>query len=125
MITPIGVAWGILAIESGGGNTALLPPMVLAGLGAGLAFMPIFATVSSTGLHRYSGAASAALLTAQAMGGGLGAALLGDMGAPPWWAVLCLLLAGLTAGLMVRDKGTVPPGGQPALHHRTRGAHVG
>ncbi|MET9541062.1 bifunctional serine/threonine protein kinase/MFS transporter [Streptomyces sp. NPDC006553] len=83
VITPIGVAWGILAIESGGGNTALLPPMVLAGLGAGLAFMPIFATVSSTGLHRYSGAASAALLTAQAMGGGLGAALLGDMGAPP------------------------------------------
>ncbi|MFF3839487.1 bifunctional serine/threonine protein kinase/MFS transporter [Streptomyces sp. NPDC001930] len=114
VITPIGVAWGILAIQSGGGNTALLPSMILAGLGAGLAFMPVFATATAGGLDRHVGAASAALLTAQAVGGGLGSALLGDMGGPPWWAVLCLLLAALTAGLMVTDKGPVPRGPVPS-----------
>ncbi|MFD3991943.1 MFS transporter [Streptomyces sp. NPDC058583] len=114
VITPIGVAGSILAIKSGGGNTALLPAVILAGLGAGLAFMPVFATVTSGGLYRHVGAASAAVLTAQAVGGGLGSALPSDMGAPPWWAVLCLLLAALTAGLMVTDKGPVPRGPVPS-----------
>ncbi|WP_328943215.1 MFS transporter [Streptomyces sp. NBC_00250] len=130
VITPFGVALGIFGIENGGGNALLQPSMILAGLGAGLAFMPIFATVTApetaaviapvtaAGPDRYAGGASAALLTAQAVGGGLGAALVGGIDAPPWWAVLCTLLAALTAGLTVTGRGLVPPGEQLAPNHR-------
>ncbi|MCX4982645.1 MFS transporter [Streptomyces sp. NBC_00572] len=122
VITPLGVALGIVGIESGVGRMGLQLSMTLAGLGAGLAFMPIFATVTAagtaTGLHRHSGGASAALLTAQAVGGGLGAALVGSVGAPPWWAVLCTLLAALIAGLMVTGRDLVPTGVQLAPNHR-------
>ncbi|MFC9592393.1 bifunctional serine/threonine protein kinase/MFS transporter [Streptomyces sp. NPDC056944] len=108
VITPLGVALTIVGIESGAGYAALLPAMAAAGLGIGLAFMPLFATVVAPGLGGHSGAASAAVVTAQTLGTGIGAALVAGWGGPPWWAVLFLLLAGLVAGLMVTYRSPLP-----------------
>ncbi|WP_426404439.1 bifunctional serine/threonine protein kinase/MFS transporter [Streptomyces sp. R-07] len=110
VVTPLGVALTIVGINSGGGYPALLPFMLLAGLGVGLAFMPILATVVAAGLGGHSGAASAAVVTAQTVGAGFGAAMVGSLGGPPWWAVVLLLLAGLTAGLMMNAKSPLSTG---------------
>ncbi|WP_405959136.1 MDR family MFS transporter [Streptomyces sp. NBC_00868] len=107
VITPLGVALTIIGVDTGGGYPALLPFMILAGLGVGLAFMPIFATATAATLPEHAGAASAAVVTAQLVGQGIGGALVGSIHAPPWWAVVCLLLAGLTARLMVTAEAPV------------------
>nr|WP_256341653.1 MFS transporter [Streptomyces sp. TLI_105] len=109
VVTPLGLALTITGIESGGGYAALLPAMLLAGLGIGLAFMPLFAVVVDTGLGRHTGVASAAVVTAQTVGAGFGTALYASQGGPPWWAVLFLLAAGLTGGLMVTAPSPVSP----------------
>ncbi|WP_051845442.1 MFS transporter [Streptomyces globisporus] len=109
VITPLGVALTIIGIESGGGYVVLLPAMILAGLGIGVAFMPLFATVVDHRLGGHTGAAAAAAVTAQTVGVGFGTALIGGHGGPPWWAVVFLLLAGLTGGLMVKAGPLSPP----------------
>ncbi|MEV7570689.1 bifunctional serine/threonine protein kinase/MFS transporter [Streptomyces tanashiensis] len=108
VITPLGVALTIVGIQSGASYGAMLPAMMVAGLGIGLAFMPLFATVVTAGLGGHSGAASAAVVTAQTLGTGLGTAVLVSWGGPPWWAVLLLLIAGLVAGLMVTSRPPAP-----------------
>ncbi|MGW8762986.1 bifunctional serine/threonine protein kinase/MFS transporter [Streptomyces sp. NPDC055815] len=104
VLTPLGVALTIVGIENGAGYAVLLPATVLAGLGIGLAFMPLFATVVAAGLGRHTGAAAAAVVTAQTLGTGFGAALGFGYGGPPWPSVVLLLLAGLVAGLMVTTR---------------------
>ncbi|MEU2231961.1 bifunctional serine/threonine protein kinase/MFS transporter [Streptomyces vietnamensis] len=106
VLTPLGVALTIVGIENGAGYAVLLPATVLAGLGVGLAFMPLFATVVAAGLGRHTGAAAAAVVTAQTLGTDFGAAAVIGYGGPPWWAIVVLLLAGLVAGLMVTTRAT-------------------
>ncbi|MFE2875833.1 MDR family MFS transporter [Streptomyces roseus] len=111
--------------------TGVLPALLLIGLGIGMAFVPIFATVTGGVAASRSGGAAAAVFTAQAIGTAIGAALLdtvisvhvdglrGGSGMPRaiekqllraetasfWWAAGSLLLAGLAAALMVRARG--------------------
>ncbi|MFF8379249.1 bifunctional serine/threonine protein kinase/MFS transporter [Streptomyces sp. NPDC015661] len=106
VLTPLGVALTIVAVEGGAGYPVLLPATLLAGLGIGLAFMPLFAIVVAAGLGRHTGAAAAAAVTAQTLGTEFGAAAAVGHGGPPWWAVVCLLLAGLVTGLLVTTRAT-------------------
>ncbi|KOU16736.1 hypothetical protein ADK52_33540 [Streptomyces sp. WM6372] len=111
--------------------TGVLPGMLLVGLGIGVAFVPIFATVTGAVAAEHSGRAAAALFTAQALGTAIGAAVfdtvlsgrVGRLGAGSvmprmiekellraqtanlWWAAGSVVLAGLVAGLMVRSRG--------------------
>jgi EmrB/QacA subfamily drug resistance transporter len=54
----------------------ILPALILLGLGMGLTFMPVFATATSGVAPRDSGVTSAAVNTAQQVGGSIGTALL-------------------------------------------------
>ncbi|MFD7839467.1 MDR family MFS transporter [Streptomyces sp. NPDC059761] len=109
--------------------TGVLPGMLLVGLGIGLAFVPIFATVTGGVAPEHSGGAAAAVFTAQALGTAIGAAMLDTVlsghvdrlragsvmpkmiekellraqTAGFWWAAGSVLLAGLIAGLTVRS----------------------
>ncbi|MFI8910009.1 MFS transporter [Streptomyces sp. NPDC053513] len=113
VITPLGVALTIVGIEGGGGYVALLPFMILAGLGMGLAFMPLFVTVLDDRLgRRHKGAGAAAAVTVQTVGVGFGTALYGGYGGPPWWSIVLLLLAGLTGGLMMKSEVPASSGGR-------------
>ncbi|MFI2737463.1 MFS transporter [Streptomyces sp. NPDC018711] len=105
--TALGAALTMVGIQSGVAYGTLLPAMMLMGLGIGLSFAPLFATVVAAGLGRHTGAAAAAVATAQTLGTSLGTALVIGDGVRPWWALvfLFLLLAGLVAGLMVTAKG--------------------
>ncbi|MFK0044032.1 MFS transporter [Streptomyces sp. NPDC090741] len=110
--------------------TGVLPGMLLVGLGVGLAFVPIFATVTGGVAAEHSGGAAAAVFTAQALGTAIGAAVLDTVLSGPvdrlragsvmpqmiekellraqtagfWWAAGSVLLAGLIAGLTVRSR---------------------
>ncbi|WP_225833977.1 MFS transporter [Streptomyces sp. NK08204] len=57
-------------------GTAVLPSLLLMGVGAGMTFMTIFATATFGIPPRDAGAASAAVNTAQQVGGSIGTALL-------------------------------------------------
>ncbi|MFH8627449.1 hypothetical protein ACH4A8_37110 [Streptomyces vietnamensis] len=105
--TALGAALTVVGIQSGVAYGILLPAMMLAGLGIGLAFTPLFATVVPAGLGRHTGAAAAAVVTAQTLGTSFGTALVIGAGGLRWWAIvfLFLLLAGLVAGLMVTAEG--------------------
>ncbi|MEU8843554.1 MDR family MFS transporter [Streptomyces roseus] len=111
--------------------TGVLPALLLIGLGTGMAFVPVFATVTGGLAAPRSGGAAAAVFTAQALGTAIGAAVLdtvisvhvdglrGGSAMPRaiekellraetasfWWAAGSLLLAGLVAALMVRARG--------------------
>lgn len=112
-----------------------LPSMVLTGLGLGMAWVPLFATVTAGVAPRQAGGASAAIATAQQLGEAIGGMLLGlviaGLGRPEstqgvtrwlmggysaflWWGFGALLLAALTGGLMVTTREPRRPGGQPA-----------
>ncbi|WSK73822.1 MFS transporter [Streptomyces sp. NBC_01276] len=96
----------------------VLPGMLLAGGGAGVALVPVLAVMTEAVPEGHSGAASAALAAAQHTGVSLGTVLLGGLVhvddqvlAFPftiWWACGFLLLAALVAGLTIKVKA---PGG--------------
>ena len=117
--------------------TAVLPGILLTGFGAGVAFMPMFATATAAITPRHSGATSAAIGAAQQVGAAIGAALIShalgllryslswdgaqaDVGmlhtytVPLWWALGSTLLAGLTASLMITAK--APAGIAPTVN---------
>ncbi|GAA3301876.1 hypothetical protein GCM10020295_46160 [Streptomyces cinereospinus] len=56
--------------------TDILPGLLLIGLGMGLTYMPVFATVTAGVAPRDSGVTSATLNTSQQVGGSVGTALL-------------------------------------------------
>ncbi|MEU6866805.1 MDR family MFS transporter [Streptomyces sp. NPDC046876] len=125
-------------LESGAGTyvTLVLPGMLLTGLGAGLAFTPLFALATSAPDPRRSGGAAAGVTAVQHIGGALGAALVGTLvadrmqheGLPPaasmslgllkayddtlWWGAGSMLLAAVVVWLLVTGRSredTVPP----------------
>lgn len=109
--------------------------MVLTGLGLGMAWVPLFTTVTAGVPPRQAGAASAAIATAQQLGEAIGGMLLGVviaglsrlessqdtarwlLGAYStvlWWGFGALLLAALTGGLLVTAREPRGPGGRAA-----------
>lgn len=122
VITAVGLLL-LTGLEAGGAYaTQVLPGMLLAGFGTGLAFTPVYAGATAAIAPQHSGAASATVITAQQVGEAIGAALLTSLITARlahasqqdqtqellraytdalWWAVGTLLLAGLIAGLMV------------------------
>ncbi|MFE2323507.1 MFS transporter, partial [Streptomyces sp. NPDC059385] len=103
----------------------LVPGMVLAGFGSGLAFGPLFATATAGVSPQHAGAASAIVGAAQQVGEAIGVALLVTVisarlsassedsrsedlmhgyTATLWWAAGALLLAALAAGLLIRAR---------------------
>ncbi|OEJ35453.1 hypothetical protein BGK67_03660 [Streptomyces subrutilus] len=119
----------LAGIDSGSGyGPHVVPGMLLAGFGTGLAFVPVFATATAGAAPRHSGAASGILLAAQQVGEAIGVVLLTGLITARlndaseddhseallhgytdtlWWAAGALLLAALVAGLMVTAR---PPG---------------
>ncbi|WP_406513534.1 MDR family MFS transporter [Streptomyces sp. NBC_00161] len=107
-------------------TTEVLPGTLLAGFGIGLAFVPVFAIATGGVAAEHSGGASGAITTAQEVGAAIGGAVLssvfssrlsdaassdtagadvlGGYTATLWWAAGSVLLAGLVAALMVRDR---------------------
>ncbi|MFE2479441.1 MFS transporter [Streptomyces sp. NPDC059389] len=109
----------------------VLPALLLIGLGIGMAFVPILATVTGAVAAERSGGAAAAVLTAQELGLAIGAAVLGTVisvhvdrlragSVLPvmiekellraetvnfWWAAGSVLLAVLVAALTIRSRG--------------------
>jgi EmrB/QacA subfamily drug resistance transporter len=71
-----GMAWLTRLSATSGYASGALPPMILFGLGAGLVFLPLTATILSGVQRADSGAASGALQTMQQVGGALGMAVL-------------------------------------------------
>ncbi|WP_330328377.1 bifunctional serine/threonine protein kinase/MFS transporter [Streptomyces sp. NBC_00536] len=104
VITPIGSVLTVVTIEAEAGYPAMLPCMILAGLGIGLVLMPVVSAATTAILPQHAGAAAAAVIAAQLVGKGIGTALVSTIHAPPWWDIVCLLLAGLTAARMVRQR---------------------
>ncbi|WP_406501107.1 bifunctional serine/threonine protein kinase/MFS transporter [Streptomyces sp. NBC_01590] len=111
LITPIGLALGIIAIGADAPYVELLPGVIIAGLGIGLVFTPLFATATTAVAPQHSGTAAGALIAGQFVGQGLGTAVYDSLNGPPWWAVVCLLLAGLVAGRMVTAETPAPTRG--------------
>ncbi|MCO6010709.1 MFS transporter [Actinoallomurus purpureus] len=72
----VGMAWLTRLSAHSGYASGVLAPMVLFGLGAGLVFLPVTATVLAGVRREDSGAASGTLQTAQQVGGALGMAVL-------------------------------------------------
>ncbi|MEU6577831.1 MFS transporter [Streptomyces sp. NPDC046805] len=123
--------------------TAILPALILVGLGMGLTFMPIFATATAGVAPQDSGVTSATVNTSQQVGGSIGTALLNTIATSSgtayiaahlhspaqkatvvpegivhgytvaiWWAAGSMVLASLSAALMVTQK--PPKHGAPA-----------
>ncbi|MBB4981625.1 bifunctional serine/threonine protein kinase/MFS transporter [Streptomyces nymphaeiformis] len=101
---------GLLALQDLDGSyaSAVLPGIVLFGLGIGTAFGPLLATATGMSGFQGSGGTAATVLAAQGFGGWLafplfvGLAPLGGYAAVLWTVTGFLLLASLLAGLMVR-----------------------
>ncbi|MEV7543120.1 MDR family MFS transporter [Streptomyces sp. NPDC089915] len=106
-------------------GTRMLPGMLLAGLGSGLAFGPLFATATAGVAPLRSGTASALVVMAQQAGESIGAALLVALitarldaaseetrseelmhgySDTLWWAGGALLLAALAAGVLIKAR---------------------
>ncbi|WP_216588901.1 MFS transporter [Streptomyces brasiliscabiei] len=104
-------------------TTAVLPALILMGLGMGMTFMPVFSTATAGVAPEDAGITSAALNTAQQVGGSLGTALLNTIATTSataylathparesvvhgyttalWWAAAILALASVTAATMI------------------------
>ncbi|HET9172331.1 MAG TPA: MFS transporter [Actinospica sp.] len=76
LIAAGGMAWMTKISVGGSYATEVLPAEILLGLGFGLTFMPVFATATSGVAPQDAGVTSAALNTAQQVGGSIGTALL-------------------------------------------------
>ncbi|MGV9356288.1 bifunctional serine/threonine protein kinase/MFS transporter [Streptomyces misionensis] len=114
VITLLGLAPSVAAFGAEAPYALLLPCVVLTGLGIGLVFTPLFACVTAGVIPQHAGAAAGAVIAAQNIGQGIGTTVYSSLNGPPWWAVLCLLLAGLTAGWTKRtgtSDSLVPSGG--------------
>jgi predicted MFS family arabinose efflux permease len=74
-----GLSWWSQIPEDGGFAGHVLPGMVLMGLGAGLAFMPLITIAMSDTTRRDSGLASGLVNTSQQLGGALGLAVLASV----------------------------------------------
>ncbi|MCX5166312.1 bifunctional serine/threonine protein kinase/MFS transporter [Streptomyces sp. NBC_00264] len=111
MITPLGLALGIIAIGADASYAVLLPGVLIAGLGIGLVFTPLFATATADVVPQHSGTAAGALIAGQFVGQGIGTAVYDTLNGPPWWAVICLLLAGLITGRTMTTKAPASPQG--------------
>ncbi|MER7340865.1 MDR family MFS transporter [Streptomyces sp. NPDC000075] len=116
----------LAGVDSGSAyGPGMVPGMLLAGFGGGLAFGPLFATATSGIAPQSSGAASALVVMAQQVGEAIGAALLAAFisarvadssedtqseqlmhgyGDTLWWAGGSLLLAALTAALLIKAR---------------------
>ncbi|MFD8637893.1 MFS transporter [Streptomyces sp. NPDC059533] len=114
------------SVDSGSAYAAhLVPGMLLAGFGSGLAFGPLFATATAGVSPQRAGAASAIVGVAQQVGEAIGVGLLvavirASLSASSedsraedlmrgytdtlWWAAGAVLLAALAAGLLVRAR---------------------
>lgn len=103
--TAAGVALGILAIGDDSGYAALSACLIVAGIGIGLTLAALFTAALIDITPRHSGATAGALMTTQYVTGALGTALYALLNGPPWWAALCMLLAAVTAGRMLRTPG--------------------
>ncbi|WP_406386151.1 MDR family MFS transporter [Streptomyces sp. NBC_00211] len=102
VLTAVGLLL-LTGLDGGSYATETLPGMVLAGLGTGMAFVPIFATASGGAGSGQSGGAAGAVTTAQDVGTTSGAALLaGATATTLWWAAGTVLLAVLIAVLTIR-----------------------
>ncbi|MFJ8011286.1 MDR family MFS transporter [Streptomyces sp. NPDC096339] len=103
----------------------LVPGMILAGFGSGLAAGPLFSTATAGVAPQHSGVASAIVATARELGEALGSALLVSLISARlaassednrseeilhgytdslWWGAGALLLAALVAGLLIRAR---------------------
>ncbi|WP_311736953.1 MDR family MFS transporter [Streptomyces sp. Ag109_G2-6] len=123
----------VLAVADAGSGYGphVLPGMLLAGSGGGLALGPLFSTATSGVAPQHSGAASAVVLMAQQVGEAIGGALLVTLVSARlaassdenrseqmlrgytdtlWWAAGALLLAALVAGLLVKTRAPGPAG---------------
>jgi hypothetical protein len=76
LIAAGGMAWMTKISVGGSYATEVLPAEVLLGMGFGLTFMPVFATATAGVAPQDAGVTSAALNTAQQVGGSIGTALL-------------------------------------------------
>ncbi|MFF3390975.1 MFS transporter [Streptomyces sp. NPDC002669] len=112
LVTPLGLALGIVAIGADAPYPVLLPGVLIAGLGIGLVFTPLFATATADVVPRYSGTAAGALVMVQFVGQEIGTAVYRTLNGPPWWAVLCLLVASPVAGRMMTAGSQAPPRNQ-------------
>ncbi|MFE6977564.1 MFS transporter [Streptomyces sp. NPDC057682] len=122
-------------LDSGGAYADVLPGLVLVGFGGGLALMPLLATATAAGGPGRSGVRAGTVTAGQNLGSVLGSALtaavlaaeIGRVTSPDgvttavlrayttglWWAVGALLLACLTAGLMIGAPAARPAGQAP------------
>ncbi|GAA3261038.1 hypothetical protein GCM10010493_39330 [Streptomyces lavendulae subsp. grasserius] len=111
----LAVTLGLFLLSGLGDSTGIgpvLPGVLLAGSGVGVALVPVLAVMTAAVPGEHSGAASGALAAGQHMGVVLGTVLLGGfvqsadrVGGSPllvWWVCGFLLLAALVAGLTVR-----------------------
>jgi EmrB/QacA subfamily drug resistance transporter len=76
LIAAGGMAWMTKISVGGSYATEVLPAEILLGMGFGLTFMPVFATATAGVAPQDAGVTSAALNTAQQVGGSIGTALL-------------------------------------------------
>ncbi|MFE3554247.1 MDR family MFS transporter [Streptomyces sp. NPDC059193] len=131
-------AVGLVLLTGSDYTLRVLPGMLLAGFGIGLAFVPLFATATAGVAPQHSGAASGIAVTAQQVGEAIGVALLTSLITARfnrasedgqteellhgytdtlWWSAGALLLAALVAGLMVTaraPRGSVVNAPRPA-----------
>lgn len=75
-LAALGTGWLALLEPGDGYADGLLGPLVLVGLGLGLSFMPLNATILSAVTPRQAGAASGLLQTLQWLGGTVGLSVL-------------------------------------------------
>ncbi|MFC8719504.1 MFS transporter [Kitasatospora sp. NPDC057198] len=111
-----GLLAAVLALMNGGGPTAPLSvATAVAGLGAGLALVPVFSCAAATAVPGLAGGAAGALATAQFAGQAVGTAVLHGTDTPSWWAVGLLLLAALLAGAMLPSRSPLPQDDGPTV----------
>jgi EmrB/QacA subfamily drug resistance transporter len=119
LLLTAGLIWLSQVSAHSGYAAAILAPMVLFGLGAGLGASPLNVLIMSAVPPRDAGAASGALQTAQQIGGGLGLAILvtatHTVDAAFTAAAVFTAAAALVGGLILR-----PPTAAPRAAPRSR-----
>ncbi|MDH6540341.1 MFS transporter [Streptomyces sp. SPB4] len=111
----LAVTLGLFLLSGIGDSTGIgpvVPGVLLAGAGVGVALVPFLAVMTAAVPGEHSGAASGAVAAGQHMGVVLGTVLLGgfvqsadrvaDFPLVVWWVCGFLLLAALVAGLTIR-----------------------